>query len=962
MSELPSGTVTFLFTDIEGSTKFAQEYPDAVPALLARHHAIMQSAVTAHNGYVFQIIGDAFCAAFHTAPDALHAAVDAQRTLQHETRAPVAVKVRMGINTGIAQFQTTDTVAGGYAGYSAMARVQRVMSTAYGEQILLSNTSAELVRGELTPGISLRDMGEHRLKGLLNPERLWQVVAPGLHQDFPPLQTLNAVPNNLPIQVTSFIGREQEIAQAKQILLKTRLLTLTGSGGAGKTRLSLEIAAGVLDAFQDGVWFVELAPLGNPALVANSVAAALGLREEQGRSLLESIADFFRSKHALLILDNCEHLIEACAEFADALLHSSRETRILATSREALGIAGETAYRVPSLEMPNPREHLTITQLEHYAAVRLFIERATQALTTFTVTNENAPAVAQICFRLDGIPLAIELAAARVKSLPVEKIAGRLDDRFRLLTGGSRTALPRQQTLYSMIDWSHSLLSEPERALLRRLSVFAGGWTLEAAEEVCAGENIESVDVVDLLTRLVDKSLVVMEDNRGGGRYHFLETIRQYAREKLFAAGEGEQIRERHLDYFLRFAVQAEPMLHGPEQYEWMDLLDHEHDNLRAALEWSNGEERVKRGLKLVGALKWFWDMRAYWREGREYSERLLGQPGVPANSMERAIGLSVASRMSSWLGEYRLGNQQLTELISIAREHGDTGLPLLGLGIGLLGDGIFDSDPSAGAAMLDEGITIARKLGDEWILGLLLNYRGQRSRDINDNQAALQALEESLARFNSVGDKYWTAVVAFQIGTCYFRQGEYVRARQRYQETLTFFLQTKDLLRASFALNELGEIARGDGNYDLAKRYYTQSLEISRELGIKYQIVGMLGNLGFVALHDGQIESAGRLFTDSLALAQEIEHVRGLPFGIMTFASLAAVKKQPQQAIRLFATTNKLLEGALMPAFAHPDKAEYERYLALAREQLTEAEFNAAWQEGQALTIDQAIELALRV
>src|SRR6266540_1434280 len=644
MSSLPTGTVTFLFTDIEGSTKLAQVYPELWETLRDRHHAILQSAIEAHNGYVFQIIGDAFCATFHTARDGLKAALQAQRKLQTEAWGKTPIKVRMGLHTGVAELNES-----GYRGYLTMARVQRVMSTAYGGQILLSNASAELIRGELPEGVTLRDMQENRLKCLLNPEHLWQVVVADLPQDFPPLQTLNSIPNNLPIQVTSFVGREKEIGEVKQLLSTARLLTLTGSGGTGKTRLSLHVAAEVLDTFKNGVWFIELAPLSDPALVPFNIASALGLREEPGRPLITTLMDWLRDKELLLILDNCEHLIEACAKFADEVLHASHATRILTTSREALGIAGESIYHVPSLQTPNPEEKIKIEQFEQYAAVRLFIDRATQSLSTFRVTNANAPAVAQICYRLDGIPLAIELAAARVKALSVEKIAERLDDRFRLLTGGSRTALPRQRTLQATIDWSYNLLSEDECVLLRQLSVFAGGWTLEAAEQVCGSDDLQSDQILDLLLRLVDKSLVVAEMESTDARYHMLETIRQYAQAKLDEAGESNVARDRYLAYFRALAEEAKPHLRSKEQLVWLDRLETELDNVRAALTWALQGGSAEAGLDLAtdlaGSMGLFWFYRGHIREGREFFEQLLVKPQAADRIQALAKGhLSAAS------------------------------------------------------------------------------------------------------------------------------------------------------------------------------------------------------------------------------------------------------------------------------------------------------------------------------
>src|SRR5512136_49787 len=434
MPDLPTGTVTFLFTDIEGSTTLAQQFPGELPALLVRHHAILREAIAAHNGHVFQIIGDAFCAAFHTASDALNAALDAQRGLQHEAWHPAPLKVRMGIHTGSAQAGAIEERAGGYVGYLTLTRVQRVMSVAHGGQVLLSNPTAELVSGELPAEVTLRDMGEHRLKGLLNPEHLWQLVALDVRQDFPPLQSLNAIPNNLPVQLTSFIGRENDIAEVKRLLSSSRLVTLTGSGGAGKTRLSLQVAAEVIDDFAQGVWFVELAALTDAALIPQTVASALGLREEQGRPLLTLLTDYLRAKTALIILDNCEHLIAGCAQFAHTLLHAAPQIKILASSREALDIGGEATYRVPSLAAPDPQRLPPLDTLTHYDAVRLFIDRALAVQPAFQVNNANAPAVAQICYHLDGIPLAIELAAARTRLLSPDQIAARLGDRFNLLT------------------------------------------------------------------------------------------------------------------------------------------------------------------------------------------------------------------------------------------------------------------------------------------------------------------------------------------------------------------------------------------------------------------------------------------------------------------------------------------------------------------------------------------------
>jgi class 3 adenylate cyclase len=480
----PTGTVTFLFTDIEGSTRLWEQQPEAMEEALARHDALAAGIIQQHDGHLVKHRGegDSLFAVFTRAADAVAAGVALQRALHTEPwPAQANLRVRVALHTGDALLRDGD-----YFG-AAVNRCARLRAVAHGGQTLLSSATQELIRDVLPEGMGFRDLGEHRLRDLARPERVFQLLHPDLPDDFPPLSSLNTLPNNLPQQVTSFIGREKEMADVRRLLATTRLLTLTGSGGTGKTRVSLQIAADLIAGEGDGVWLVELAPLADASLVPQAVATALGVREEPGKPLDQTLVEFLKPKRLLLLLDNCEHLLAACAELAGLILRGCPGVQIIATSREGLNIPGETTYRLPSLSLPDPR-HLpsTAESLSQYEAVRLFIDRATAAVPSFAVTNQNAPAVAQLCVRLDGIPLAIELAAARVKAMSVEQINGRIADMFRLLTGGSRTALPRQQTLRAAIDWSYDLLSEKEKILLRRLSVFAGGWTIEAAEQVCS--------------------------------------------------------------------------------------------------------------------------------------------------------------------------------------------------------------------------------------------------------------------------------------------------------------------------------------------------------------------------------------------------------------------------------------------------------------------------------------------
>ncbi len=482
-STLPTGTVTFLFTDIEGSTRLWEQFPEAMQTALTRHDVLLRGIVESHGGGVIKSTGDGLHAVFNRATEGLAATLACQQALAGEvwTGLPSPLRVRMGLHTGESELRDDD-----YFG-STLNRAARLMSIAAGGQALLSSATTELVLDQLPQGVVLQDLGEHRLKDLTRPEHVFQLSSPGLPTDFPPLRSLNTLPNNLPVQLTSFIGREDEMAEAKRLLATTRLLTLTGPGGTGKTRLSLQVAADVLDVFPDGAWLAELAPLSDPVLVSQTVASVLGVREQPGRPLVDTLIDYLRAKSLLLILDNCEHLIEACDQLVTSLLSACPRLKILPSSREALGIAGETTYRVPSLSLPDAR-HSTPEALMQCEAVHLFVERAQAVQPRFALTSRNLNATIQICRRLDGIPLALELAAARLRLFTVEQIAARLDDRFRLLTGGSRSALPRHQTLEALIDWSYDLLPEPEREALRRLSVFAGGWTFDAAEAIIGPE------------------------------------------------------------------------------------------------------------------------------------------------------------------------------------------------------------------------------------------------------------------------------------------------------------------------------------------------------------------------------------------------------------------------------------------------------------------------------------------
>jgi predicted ATPase/class 3 adenylate cyclase len=964
MSDLPTGTVTFLFTDIEGSTSLAQQFPAELPILLARHHAILHQAIQAHNGHVFQITGDAFCAAFYTAGDALKAALDAQRGLQHEAWQPAPIKVRMGIHTGAAQAGAIEERAGGYVGYLTLTRVQRVMSTAHGGQVLLSNPTAELVRGELPTDASLRDMSEHRLKGLLNPEHLWQLIAPDLRQDFPPLQSLNAIPNNLPVQLTSFVGREKEIAEVKRLLDTTHLLTLTGSGGAGKTRLSLQVAAEVIDDFAQGVWFVELAALGDPALIPQTVASVLGLREELGRPLMTLLVDYLQAKTALIILDNCEHLIEGCAQFADTLLHAAPQVKILASSREALSIGGEVTYRVPSLAAPDPQRVPSLEVLTQYDAVRLFIERAKAVMPSIEVNDANAPAVAQLCYHLDGIPLAIELAAARVRGLKVEQIAQRLDDRFRLLTGGGRAALPRHQTLRATIDWSHGLLTEQERTLFRRLAIFAGGWTIEAAEAVCAGDGIESSEALDLLLHLMDKSLILMDEHSAETRYHMLETIREYARERLLESREADNAGQQHLAFYLQFAEKDEPGPQADEFQQWRTRLESELDNLRAALDWSL-KNNVEAGLRLagvVGHLTWA-SLRA--REGLDWLRKFLARPEISSHTLERAKALlwaGVIQRGQSWNEQadqqslLQQSQHWLEESLAIYQELGyQAGVAdsLFELGWLMMNQGNWE----AARELFADSVRTSQEVGDNIRAARALNILGDLSFNQGDRTQARQLHEAALRIYRESGHRYAAKWPLGDLGLIALSEGNLTAARSYSEESLALYREENDERTATWVLFNLAEIATRQGRFDEAHAYIERSMELHQEGGLGPGLGLDLLALAFLAHAQSEYSQADELYRKSLTRLQGSKS--DFPYALEGLASAAAMHGRARRAVTLFGAA-----AALREAFGTPpppiNQADNERGIATARAQLDEATFNAAWIAGRAMTLEQAVAYAL--
>ena len=1008
---LPTGTVTLLLADVEGSTRLWESQPDEMTTAIKRLNQTVSEIIATHDGVrpVEQGEGDSFVAAFARATDAVTAALEMQR-------APLApIRLRIGVHTG--EIQLRDE--GNYAG-PTINRTARLRDLGHGGQTLLSGTTEALVLDGLPAGAWLTDLGTHPLRDLPRPERVMQLCHPDLVNEFPPLRTSKAVVSqHLSVQLTSFVGREAERAQVREMLAENRLATLTGAGGVGKTRLAVQVAAELVDQFSDGVWYVDLAPITVPALVPTTVARALGLPDQPGRSTMDTLLRFIRDRRILVVLDNCEHLLDACAALIDALLSACPTLTLLTTSREPIGVPGEVSWRVPSLSLADE-------------AIELFTDRARHARPDFVVDDDNAAAMAEICTRLDGLPLAIELAAARVRALSLAEIVESLHDRFRLLTGGARTAVRRQQTLRASVDWSHALLTEPEQVLFRRLAVFSGGFDLDAAQAVAGGGDVQRYQVLDQLSLLVDKSLVVTDDTGGRTRYRLLETVRQYAQEKLGESGEADTVRTCHRDYYTSLAAAVDAPA-GGDYEQRLDQAELEIDNLRAAFGWSRENSDVELALALASSLQPLWLARARPREGLAWLDAVLTHEvaqdaRVAATVRARALAdMAVLATVAGMTG----GMDQAEQALAIARQIEDPAvlaraLPAYGL------TAAYNAELAA--AYFAEAIELARELHDSWRLSQILTWQASAAIAAGDPIAASVAAEEGRDLADAIGDGSNSRHCRICLGIAQIWQGDLAGAVTQFGAVAAEAEAAHDGVLEALSRGHQGTALAWQGDTHAARAAAEACLESGSEFGALAASVGYFalanaalaaGDVGgaldataaawehgrvlqgyaahlrpfnaLAALAGGDLIAARRWADDAVATAtgwalqlralttrarvaiaqDEPEQAErdahnalagvpesylyfGIPETLECLATLAVNAGSSREAARLFGAAAVIRQRIGVVRLKVWD-ADYEASLATLRNAMGEADFEAAYGEGAAMSAEEAIAYAQR-
>jgi predicted ATPase/class 3 adenylate cyclase/DNA-binding CsgD family transcriptional regulator len=957
MQNLPTGTVTLLFTDIAGSTHLLTQQGDRYAQTLSESREILRAAFRQWNGNVVDTQGDALFVVFARATDAVQASVTAQRTLaSHAFPNGAVVQVRMGLHTG-----EPKRAAEGYVGLD-VHRAARLMSAGHGGQVLLSQTTCSLVEQDLPEGVHLRDLGEHRLKDLGRPMRLFHLVIADLPADFPPLHTLESFPNNLPVQPTPLLGREEEIAALAELLSRSdvRLVTLTGPGGTGKTRLALQVAADVSDRFNSGVFFVNLAPISDPALVVPTIAESLAIRERSGRALLERLTEELRPREMLLLLDNFEQVVSAAEQVA-VLLAACPQLKALVTSREVLHVRAEHEFPVPPLAVPDPDHLPDLETLSHHAAVALFLQQAQAVKPDFHLTDANAHAVASTCARLDGLPLAIELAAARMKLFSPRALLARLGQRLSLLTSASRDVPARQQTLHNTIAWSYQLLDAQEQLLFRQLSVFVGGCRLEAIEAVCTPPGSTSTSILDGISSLVDKSLLQQVEqtfvNEGEEpRFMMLETLREYALQRLESHGETQAACKAHAAYFLRLAEEAEQGMTGPQQAALLERLEQEHDNLRAAMQWATSsiEEGNDMALRLGGALCSFWFVRAYSSEGRDFLERALTLSHEVAAEV-RAKALYAASQLHIALGALDRAEARCEQSLALYREFADTrGIANC---LHLLADIAWTrGDLTASHSLGEESLTLFRELGDNRSVAYLLYHLGEVAVVQGEYTRGRDLLMESVAMSRKLGDTRTLALSLFKLAQLYWlSEGTLGQVHPWLNESFALFREVGNKERIANCFHFWAMLALSEGDMISTASHVEQALELFQEIKQQDGIARSLYAKARMAPVQQNYAHSQALYEQGVKLALELGDKLTIIPGLEGLAAAVAAQGHHAWAARLWGAAEALREeiGAPLPPV---ERVPYHQAVTSSRTQLGERAFATAWAQGRTMSSEQAL------
>jgi predicted ATPase/class 3 adenylate cyclase len=960
MSDLPTGTVTLLFSDIEGSTRLVQQLGERYADVLAECRHLLRHLFVQYHGHEVDTQGDAFFIAFARATDALAAAAAIQGALAERTWPEgIAVRVRIGLHTGEPKL-----TAEGYIGLD-VHHAARIMSAGHGGQILLSPTTRQLVEQHLPAGTSLQDLGDHRLKDLGRPSHLFQLSLQGLPSDFPPLKTLDTHPNNLPVQPTPFIGREKEVAAVTQLLRRpdVRLVTLSGPGGVGKTRLALQIAAELCDDFTDGVFVVALAPVNAPDQVVSAIAQTLGINESGDIPLISLLEAALKGKHLLLLLDNFEQVIDASVLLAD-LLAACPRLKIAVTSRMGLHVRAEHEFVVPPLSVPTLKHLPDLKTLSHYEAVALFIERAQARRPDFSVTNTNAPAVAAICAHLDGLPLAIELAAARVKHFSPQMLLARLEQGLSVLSGGARDLPVRQQTLRGAIAWSYDLLSPEEQQLFRHLAVFVDGWDLEAAEALCMARGGLAADMLEGMASLVDKSLLRQEEQvTGETRFWMLQTLREFGLEQLAQNGELEATCQARAEYYLQLAEEARPSLQSTEQGRWMARLEQEHENLRAALSWllaqarGGGEQstqQAERALRFCTALSWFWSIRGYLREGQTFLEQALTLRESVSVPM-RARALSTAAELAWILDDMERTERWCRESLELFRELGDK----VGMADALLLLGTCDwakGQYLPARSQLEEAATLYQEMGEYWKRGRCLTQLARISTLQGECDAALELLEESLSLYRTLGDKERLGWVLYLQARLLFLSGrDPAAARSLTEQSLTLMQEINNPWERAYSLVLLGQLTLQWDEQAQARDLFEEGRDAFKEAGDEAGMAEALIGLASVAAMQGDFGAAQNLYRESFSILQSIHYQELIPACLEGLATVAALQGDLVWAARLWGAAEVLRE-ALGTPLPQVYRLDYARAVAQACAQVGTEAFGRAWGEGRTSPSEQVV------